>query len=164
MPTPSSVLNELAARYGHCDPSSTQEVDWFYARRFRRLPRRVQDRINYEIMMRDGEVGAMELGGATKPLTDEEIARLDAQFHDDLAVLRARRPATAARLRPVILGQAGLSLAAFAAIGSDAIIRGASGPLVAGLAVVGVLANGGALFLERRILARKPSAQDGKIG
>jgi hypothetical protein len=83
MPTHSSVLNELATRYGNGGSAADREE--FYAHRLQALAPRLQDRISFEILYRDGEP-------ERPPLTPEEIAEIDALFDEDERLARGRTP------------------------------------------------------------------------
>jgi hypothetical protein len=108
MPTQPAILQELAARYGGCDPASEGDVTRFYKKRFRRLPRAQRDLVSFEILHWDGEAAP------AAPLTRDEICSLDRLVETEEAAAAPAESASAmTTCKRVALRQAEVSIGVF---------------------------------------------------
>ena len=164
MPTQPTILEELAVRYGGCDPESPGDVARFYEQRFRKLSRRKRDRISFEILHRDGEVAP------AAPLTQAEVRRLDKLFQiEEADAHQAELKPTVATIRRFALRQAEVSIAVFGAVGSVRLLpelipvlgHHLESLLVVEvvLVAVGLVVNGTSLFYARRFTAGRDAVK-----
>jgi hypothetical protein len=144
MPTHPDILTELAIRYGDCDASSEEAIDAFYTHRFPKLPRRIRERIGFEVLHRDGE------SEPVRRLSPTEISQLDRLFQTE-----GSAGETSARKRWVLdrhslmFAQAGFSAAVFILLIVMPVVVRVGHVAETILPLIGLIGNAGALLYDK---------------